>query len=119
MAKFAPKSQLTAAINDWSGFYIDTVKAVMAGTWKPSQIHGGLKEGMVRMAPLNPVVPAAVVKVFEDKKKAMIAGTLTPFQGPLKDQSGALRVAAGADLAPAKILAMDFYVQGVLGTIPK
>ena len=119
MSKFAPKGQLTAAINDWSGYYIDTVKAVMAGTWKSSQVHGGLKEGMVTMAPLNPAVPPAVVKVFEEKKKAMIAGTLTPFQGPLKDQSGTIRVAAGADLPLNKILSMDFYVQGVDGTIPK
>ena len=119
MAKFAPRAQLTAAMNDWSGYYIDTVTAVMAGTWKSSQVHGGLKEGMIKMAPLNPAVPPNVVKVFEDRKKALIAGTLTPFQGPVKDQSGAIRVAAGSELPLTKILSMDFYVQGVEGTIPK
>jgi len=119
MAKFAPKAQLTAATNDWSGYYINTVKAVMAGTWKSSSVHGGLKEGMIKMAPLNSVIPADVVKVFEEKKKALSIGTLTPFQGPIKDQSGAIKVAAGTELPLAKLLSMDFYVQGVEGTIPK
>ena len=119
MAKFAPRAQLTAAMNDWSGYYIDTVKAVMAGTWKSTQVHGGLKEGMIAMAPLNPAVPPAVVKVFEEKKKAMTAGTLTPFQGPLKDQSGVLKVAVGADLPLNQVLSMNYYVQGVEGTVPK
>ena len=60
-----------------------------------------------------------LTKVFEEKKKAMTAGTLTPFQGPVKDQSGAIRVAAGAELPANKLMTMDFYVQGVEGTIPK
>jgi len=119
MAKFAPKAQLTAATNDWSGYYIETVKAVMAGTWKSTQIHGGLKEGMIKMAALNPVIPADVVKIYEEKKKALTAGTLVPFQGPIKDQSGAIKVAAGTELPLPKLLSMDFYVQGVEGVIPK
>jgi len=119
MSKFAPKAQLTAAVNDWSGFYIDTVKAVMAGTWKPAQVRGGLKEGMVRMTVLNPAVPPDAAKAYEEKRKALTAGKISPFQGPIKDQSGAVRVAAGAELPEAKLLAIDFYVQGIDGTIPK
>jgi basic membrane protein A len=119
MLRFAPKAHLTASTNHWGGYYTDTAKAVMAGTWKTGDVRGGLKEGMVRMSPLNPVVPADVANIFEEKKAALASGKLRPFQGPIKDQSGAIKVAAGAELPAKDILSINFYVQGVEGTIPK
>ncbi len=119
MAKFAPKAHLTANTNNWAPYYIDTVKAVMAGTWKSGEVRGGLKEGMVVMSPLNSVVPADAKKVFEEKKKAIAEGKFHPFQGPVVDQSGATKVAAGSVMPLDKLLSMDFYVKGVDGSIPK
>ncbi|MET0319780.1 MAG: BMP family ABC transporter substrate-binding protein [Duganella sp.] len=119
MARFAPKAHLTAATNDWSGYYIDTAKAVMAGTWKSGDYRGGLKEGMVKMSRLNTVVPADAAKIFEAKKAALTAGTFAPFTGPIKDQSGAVKYAAGVLVPEKDLLSMNFYVQGVDGTIPK
>ena len=119
MARFAAKAHLTASTNHWGGFYTDTAKAVMAGTWKTGETRGGLKEGMVQMSPLNKAIPADVAKIFEEKKAALIAGKLKPFQGPIKDQSGAVRVAAGADMPEKELHALNYYVQGVEGTIPK
>ena len=119
MRKFAPKSQLTANTNNWGVYYIDTVKKVLAGTWKPEVVKWGLKEGVVVMAPLNSVVPPAVAKVFEDKKKALIDGKLTPFQGPVKDQSGAIKVPAGSTMPLEELMSLNWYVEGVEGSIPK
>jgi basic membrane protein A and related proteins len=119
MKKFAPKSQLTANTNNWGVYYIDTVKKVLAGTWKPEVVKWGLKEGVVVMAPLNSVVPAAAAKVFEEKKKALIDGKLTPFQGPVKDQSGAVKVPAGSTLPLEELMSLNWYVEGVEGSIPK
>ncbi len=119
MSKFAPKAQLTASTNDWGGFYTQTAKAVMDGTWKSEEVRGGLKEGMVKMVPLNPVVPAAVAKIFDEKRQAIIEGKLHPFQGPIKDQSGAITVAAGSVIPLKVLLSMNYYVQGVEGSIPK
>lgn len=119
MKKFAPKSQLTANTNNWGVYYIDTIKKVMAGTWKPEVVKWGLKEGLVVMAPLNSVVPAAVAKVFEEKKKALSDGTLTPFQGPVKDQSGAIKVPAGSTMPLDQLMSLNWYVEGVEGSIPK
>jgi len=92
---------------------------VMAGTWKTGEVRGGLKEDMVRMSPLNAAIPADVAKLFEQKKADIIAGKLKPFQGPIKDQSGAVKVAAGAQMADKDVHGMNFYVQGVEGSIPK
>jgi basic membrane protein A len=119
MVKFAPKAHLTAATNYWGGYYTDTAKAVLAGTWKPTEIHGGLKEGMIRMSPLNAVVTAEAAKAFEAKKAALTAGTFTPFTGPIKDQSGAVKYPAGTVVPLKDLLSMNFYVQGVEGAIPK
>ena len=119
MKKFAPKSQLTANTNNWGVYYIDTVKKVLDGTWKPEVVKWGLKEGVVVMAPLNSVVPPAAAKVFEDKKKALIDGKLTPFQGPVKDQSGAIKVPAGSTLPLEELMSLNWYVEGVEGSIPK
>ena len=90
-----PKAHLSANTNNWGVYYIATVKKILAGTWKPEEVKWGLKEGLVVMSPVNPVVPAAGAKAFEDKKKAMIDGKFQPFQGPVKDQSGKVKVAAG------------------------
>jgi simple sugar transport system substrate-binding protein len=119
MVKFAPKAHLTAATNDWSGYYINTAKAVLAGTWKTEGYRGGLKEGMVKMSKLNAAVPADAAKIFEEKKAALTAGTFDPFTGPIKDQSGAIKVAAGVKMPEKDLLSINFYVQGVEGTIPK
>ena len=119
MARFAPKAHLTATTNSWGDFYTRTAQAVIAGTWKSAEVHGGLMEGMVKMSPLNAVVPADTAKLFETKKAALIGGKLKPFQGPLKDQSGAVKVAAGSEMSLADLKGMNWYVQGVEGTIPK
>ncbi|WP_374362713.1 BMP family ABC transporter substrate-binding protein [Pseudoduganella danionis] len=119
MSKFAPKAHLTAATNNWGPYYTEAAKAVLAGTWKTSEVHGGMKEGMVKMSGLNAVVPADAAKIFEEKKAALTAGTLSPFTGPIKDQSGAVRYPAGAVVPLKDLLTMNFYVQGVEGSIPK
>jgi basic membrane protein A len=119
MSKFAPKAHLTASTNNWGDFYTETAKAVIAGTWKSGEVRGGLKEGMVKMSPLNPVVPAAAAKAFEEAKAAITSGKFHPFQGPLKDQSGAVKVAAGTVMPLKEMLSLNYYVQGVEGSIPK
>lgn len=119
MVKFAPKAHLTASTNSWGDFYTRTAQAVMAGTWKSAAVHGGLAEGMVKMSPLNAAVPADSAKLFETKKADIVGGKFKVFQGPLKDQAGAVKIAAGAEMAPKDLAAMSWYVQGVEGTIPK
>jgi len=119
MVKFAPKAHLTANTNNWGDFYTETAKAVIAGTWKSAEVRGGLKEGMVKMSPLNPAVTADAAKAFEEKKKAITEGKFHPFQGPVKDQSGAVKVAAGSVMPLKDLLSMNYYVQGVEGSVPK
>jgi basic membrane protein A and related proteins len=120
MSSFGKKAQLSGTTEDWSGYYIAETKKVIDGSWTGNRhTRWGLKEGMVVMAPLNPDIPPAVVKVFEEKKAALIAGTLDPFGGPIKDNTGKEMVAAGAKMPDAMFNSLSMYVEGIDGTVPK
>jgi basic membrane protein A len=122
MSSFGPKAQLTGTTEDWSGYYIAETKKVLDGTWTGNRhTRWGLKEGMVVMAPLNAAIPPAAVKVFEDKKAALISGDLKPFIGPVADNTGAEKVAAGKALTDADpaFNSVNWYVKGIDGSAPQ
>jgi basic membrane protein A len=120
MSSFGKKAQLSGTTEDWSGYYIAETKKVLDGSWTGNRhTRWGLKEGMVVMAPLNPAIPPEAVKVFETKKAALIAGTLNPFGGPIKDNTGKEMVAAGAAMPEATFNSLNWYVEGIDGSVPK
>ncbi len=119
MSKYGPKAHLTASTHIWTPYYLQVVDAQMAGTWKSSNTWGGLKEGMVALSGFGPGVTeetkALVAKAAEDIK----AGKLHPFQGPLKNQKGAEIVPAGKSMPDEDLLKMGYYVEGIVGELPK
>jgi basic membrane protein A len=119
MAKYGPKSHLTANTENWSVFYSHQIKMELAGTWKPEQTLWGIKEDLVRLSPLNHAVPADVAKLFNEKKKAIVDGKLNVFAGPLKDNKGAVKVAAGSVMPMGELMSINWLVDGVEGSLPK
>ena len=120
MAKYGPNAQLTANTENWADYYISEVRKVMAGTWTGGQqIADGLKEHMVVLTPLNKSIPPDVAKLFEDRKHAIMDGKLLLFAGPLKDNTGVTKVAAGTALTHEELKAINWYVEGVDGSVPK
>ena len=117
MLKFGPKTNLTSVTMHWGDYYIAQTKEAMAGTWKSSDVWGGLKSGMVSLGPLNAAVPDAVRKDVDAAQAKIEAGTLAPFTGPVKDQSGAVKIAAGASLSDGDILGMNWFCEGVQGKL--
>lgn len=113
MSRFAPKAHLTAIVYDWAPYYIERVKLVLDGTWKPDDKWWGLKEGLIKIAPYNDALPEAVRREADAVKEAIAAGTLHPFTGPISDQKGVERVAAGETIADADLLKIDWLVDGV------
>jgi simple sugar transport system substrate-binding protein len=101
----------------WGDYYIDKTKAAMAGTWKSDDVWGGIKAGMVKLAPLNPAVPDAVKAEVAAATDKIAAGTLLPFAGPLKDQNGAEKVAAGKSMSDGDILGLNWFCEGVQGKL--
>lgn len=119
LSKFGPKSHLVSTTHDWTAFYRSTVEKAMQNRWKSEAWIGGLKEGTVRLAGWGPMVPDAVRKFVTEKEAAIKAGKLHIFQGPLKTQDGALKVAAGKVLAEKEAAEMSYYVEGVIGQLPR
>ena len=118
MIKFAPKAQLSAIIDDWDSYYVGRTKAALDGSWKSQNVWLGLKEGMVKMAPYTNM-PAEVAKLAQKTEDAIKNGKLLPFAGPIKDQSGKVVVEAGKVADLGMLLGMNFYVEGVQGSLPK
>jgi simple sugar transport system substrate-binding protein len=118
MLTYGPKAQLSANVVDWSVYYKYKIKQVLDHKWKSEDTKWGMKEGMIELSPLNASVPPELAKLFEDKKSAITAGTFQPFAGPVKAQSGAVKVPEGQSITEAEIWAMNWYVEGVEGQIP-
>ena len=120
MSKYGPNAQLTANTQDWSIYYIDIANKVLNGTWTGNRItRWGLKEKAIVLTRLNPAVPADVATLFAQKQEAIATGALVPFSGPIKDNSGAVKVAAGKQMSVDELIAFNWYVAGVASSIPK
>jgi basic membrane protein A and related proteins len=118
MRRFAPEAQLTAIVDNWNNYYIDRVQALLDGTWETHNVWYGLKEGLVEIAPYGPAVPPDVVDAAEAVRKGIVAGEHHPFEGPIHNQAGEQVVAEGEHLSDEEILRMNYYVQGIQGTLP-
>ena len=78
----------------------------------------GIRDGMVKLAAVSPALPAAVRKDLAARERLLAAGKAGPFVGRLVDQAGAVRQQRGS-LGDDAIARMDWFVQGVVGTLPK
>ncbi|MFC3108694.1 BMP family ABC transporter substrate-binding protein [Undibacterium arcticum] len=119
MSKFGPKTNLTSVMQTWGSYYVKVVEDVLAGRWKSTSALGGLREGMIKMAPLNSAVPADLRDKLASLERDIIDGKLQPFTGPIYDQDGKERVAAGKVVTNEEMSNMNYLVKGVEGTAPK
>jgi basic membrane protein A len=115
-SKFAPKSWLTAALYDWGPYYLKRIKAAMDGTWKSGFYYGSIKDGFTLLAPYGPSVSAKTKALIAAKMHSIESGKFYEFTGPLYDQDGKLRVKAGNRLTVPQLYAMNWLVQGVIGS---
>ena len=114
---FAPKAQLAAVTHQWGGYYTEVARTVIAGTWTPKPVWGGMKDGLVQLSAVNPALPVAVKAELAQRQQAIIDGRFKPFAAPLVDNQGRSRLVRGM-LDDAQIAGMDWLVQGVVGVVP-
>jgi simple sugar transport system substrate-binding protein len=120
MSKYGPNSQLTGDVHVWGKYYTRAVKEAMAGRWPaPPNVWGGMKDGMIKLAPLNKAVPAEVKALVGRLEKDIISGKLHPFAGPVLAQDGTLKVAAGKFMTDEDMGSMNYFVKGVNSNLPK
>ena len=119
MSKYGPKAHLTAVTHHWGDFYTQIATEVLENEWTSRDVWGGISAGMVKLAPMNPVVPQDVVTAVTEKEDAIRTGAFHPFQGPVTDQDGKVRIADGTTISDEDLLKMQWYVMGVQGKLPK
>lgn len=119
MSEYAPETYITNPVIHWGSYYVEVVQSWIDGTWKSESYLGGIKEGMADIAPFGKNVPKKVQDLVNEKKQEMADGKFEVFKGPIYDNKGKLRVAEGETMSVEDILAMDWLVKGVNGTIPK
>lgn len=106
---------LTAPVWKWGAYYQQRLQAMVDGTWTTGAYWGGMNDGVVALDTMTALVPADVqteVNGLVDTMKAK--GNDFVFAGPIKDNTGTERVAAGASLPAADQFSMDWYVDGVV-----
>jgi basic membrane protein A len=115
MRGFVGDSVLVSPVWNWGSYYVDTVKAILDGSWKTHQYWGGLKEGIVQLSSFSPKVPQEVRDMVAAKQQAILKGTWDVFYGPIIDQGGKQVVPAGGQMSDVEMLNMSFFVEGVIG----
>ena len=119
MSAFAPKAHLTAPIWHWEKIYLEVAKQVHEGTWKSGQLWPGLEAGVIDLAPYNEAVPADVRAQAEKARATILGRQWDVFTVPIKNQDGKVVLEPGKRMSHADMLSMSFFVEGVVGAVPK
>ena len=119
MTHLAPNGHVASVVFNWETHLIPTVQSIIAGEWVSSESSFvGIDQGMVSLSGLADDVPQDVKDKIMAAEAAMRAGELTPFDGPVLKQDGSEAVAAGSSLSDDGLWTMDYFVSGVIGTMP-
>lgn len=120
-SELAPNAWLTGAVWNWGDLFIDMTRTAVDGNFEGSiydgKYRGGLKEGVIDLAPFGSSVPEDVQAQILDAKQKMIDGELFAFEGEIKKQDGTVAAEAGQRMTIDEIESMDYLVEGVIGSV--
>jgi simple sugar transport system substrate-binding protein/basic membrane protein A len=122
-SEVAPRSWLAGAVWDWRDLYVDATRKALGGQFDDSPYDGDFRgrletgDNPFILTEFGPDVAPQTQRAVREAG-AWFADGGTPFQGPLMDRSGRLRVPTGRSLSVAEIEAMDYFVPGVVGDAP-
>jgi basic membrane protein A len=131
----APKATLTSAVWNWSVHNKPTINAVCGGEWVndgkvtiPPEYRnwmGSFRDGTVQVAPLNSAALAShprkdqIQKLYTDEVAVFKAGQktfTTVFTGPIKDNTGKVRIESAPDVAALYDERGQWFVENVVGS---
>lgn len=121
MAPSATKAVLASVVWNWGDYYTSTVRRIQQDTWTATVFRGDLQQGTVGLTTLSAFAPEAGKTLVREVKAQMEAGAFgldQIFAGPLADQQGKVRVPEGKTLNDEELQQVDWFVQGVVGSIP-
>jgi len=141
MQPYGKDSVVSGQLVDWGVMYVKILQDIYNGTWKNNDewwliaekaaILGGSFENII-----NPKFEAElkmkmvdtpdfgkisaydlVVKRYEQMKKG--PDGFDPFSGPIKDNTGKLKIKEGQRASKGDLLSIMYYVDNIAGNIPK
>ena len=119
MSAAGPNGHLTSVLFHWDKYYTPLINEVAKGNWNSKGLPlSGMELGAADISPLSDAVPADVRQKIEDTRKAMQNGTFQTYAGPVVKQNGDIVVAEGAVMDDGGLWGMDYFVEGIIGTMP-
>jgi basic membrane protein A len=114
--QFAPEYWISGTGLTLGGTLTWLASTVLDGTWEPIFLRCGMEEGCMAMAPFGPEVSQDVQDQVMQTRADLEAGNIVAFAGPIVDQDGNVKVAEGDVLTDDQMSAVDWFVQGVIGS---
>lgn len=111
-----PNSYLTAPIFNWATFYTENVESIIDGTWTGDGQWLGMSTGLVALDELSDNCEEGTKEAVESVKAEILDGSFYIFSGEIKDNEGNVRVEEGESLTDEQLLALDWFVEGVIGS---
>ena len=119
MKAYAPEWLLASMQIDWSDYFVGEVRKSMEGTFEGSAFYGGMADGAVSVESLNENLTGEQRATLDETIASIADGSFHPFTGPIVDQDGTERLAAGEVIEDGAIFSMDWLVEGVETKLPQ
>ena len=141
MQPYGKDSVVSGQLMDWGGMYIKILKDIKNGTWSNQDVWWLAKEKAAILGGkhgeiINPKfvddlkavqvdtkdfgalsVYDLILKRYDQMKKGV--DVFEPFTGPIKDNTGTLKIKSGESASKGDLLSIMYFVDNVKGSIPK
>lgn len=118
MSAHAPKAHLGSAVLDWTPYYTRVVQDALDGNWQGGSHWWGVKEGAMDLVKIADAVPQDIKDKVAAVRAGLKDGSFHIWKGPIRNNTGMEVLADGAVADDDFLRAINFYVQGVEGTVP-
>jgi len=122
-SSLAPTGWLTGAVWDWAPLYTDIVTTILDGSFVGSEFNANYRVGYKTgtnpfvLAPYGSLVSADTQAAIAEAQAWLATDDGSPFVGPVLGQDGKVVVPDGSIPSYAEVDGMDYFVQGVVGTL--
>lgn len=122
-SEVAPRGWLVGSAWAWGPLFIDIMRTIVRGSFASSPYTGDFLGGARTdddpsiLTEFAPRVDARTRALVAAAERRFVDGA-SPFDGPLADRDGTIRVPRGVSPSYREALKMDYLVEGVVGAIP-
>ena len=119
---------LASPLWNWGNFYERILNIVSSSSYKTASslsntkkhvnFWWGMDAGVVDLVYSKRLVPQRTQILVEYIRQGLISGIFEPFEGPIKDNTGKIRIEADTTATNQEILSMNWFVENVETNIP-